>query len=121
MSAYEGETYTVEEYKKLNSATGKPFGQAGEEVVSKQAQDWRNQGSPVPGTNEPEDIRSLGSQLIDWVTTPAGNATIGGLGLLAAGAFGTGLKGRKGGGEQGPRVEPTFNDLPPTQIGRAHV
>ena len=112
MAAYEGETYTVEEYKKLNTATGKEFGKAGEEVIGKQAQDWRNQGSPMPGTNEPEDIRSLGSQLIDWATTPAGNATLGGLGLLVAGA--TGLKGRKGGGEQGPRVEPTFNDLPPT-------
>jgi hypothetical protein len=112
MAAYEGDTYTVDEYKKLNTATGKEFGKAGEEVIGKQAQDWRNQGSPMPGTNEPEDIRSLGSQLIDWATTPAGNATLGGLGLLVAGA--TGLKGRKGGGEQGPRVEPTFNDLPPT-------
>jgi hypothetical protein len=115
MSAYEGETYTVDEYKKLNTATGKEFGKAGEEVVGKQAQDWRNQGSPMPGTKDPEDIRSLGSQLIDWATTPAGNATLGGLGLLALGAgAGVGLKGRKGGGEPPPRVEPTFNDLPPT-------
>jgi hypothetical protein len=110
MAVYEGETYTVDEYKKLNTATGKEFGKAGEEVIGKQAQDWRNQGSPMPGTNEPEDIRSLGSQLIDWATTPAGNATLGGLGLLVAGA--TGLKGRKGGNEA-PRVEPTFNDPPP--------
>lgn len=113
MAVYEGDTYTVDEYKKLNTATGKEFGKAGEEIVGKQAQDWRNQGSPIPGTKEPEDIRSLGSQLIDWATTPAGNATLGGLGLLAAGAVGTGLKGRKGAGEQGPRVEPTFNDPPP--------
>lgn len=111
MAVYEGDTYTVDEYKKLNTATGKEFGKASEEVIGKQAQDWRNQGSPMPGTKEPEDIRSLGSQLIDWATTPAGNATLGGLGLLVAGA--TGLKGRKGGGEA-PRVEPTFNDLPPT-------
>lgn len=117
MAAYEGESYTVDEYKKLNTATGKEFGKASEEVIGKQAQDWRNQGSPMPGTNEPEDIRSLGSQLIDWATTPAGNATLGGLGLLATGALGatalSGLKGRKGGGDQPPRVEPTFNDPPP--------
>jgi hypothetical protein len=118
MGAYTGESYTEDEYKKLNTATGKEFGKAGEEVVGKQAQDWRNEGLPVPGTKQPEDIRSLGSQLIDWATTPAGNATLGGLGLLATGAVGatalSGLKGRKGGGDMPPRVEPTFNDPPPS-------
>jgi len=114
MSLYEGDTYTVDEYKKLNTATGKPFGQAGEEVVGKQAQDWRDQGFPMPGTKKPDDIRSLGDQLIDWTTTPAGNATLGGLGLLGVAGIGlSGLKGRRGGGETPPRVEPTFNDIPP--------
>lgn len=104
MGLYKGESFTEDEYKNINAATGKPFGQAGEEAVQNKAQDWRNQGSPVPGTKQPDDIRSLGQQLMDWSNTPAGNATIGGLGLLAAGAYG--LSKRKTTSEAAPKTEP---------------
>lgn len=104
MGLYKGESFTEDEYKNINAATGKPFGQAGEEAVQNKAQEWRNQGSPVPGTKQPEDIRSLGQQIIDWAGTPAGNATLGGLGLLAAGAYG--LSKRKTTPEAAPKVEP---------------
>lgn len=88
--------------KNINAATGQEFGKASESAVQSQAQDWRNQGSPVPGTNKPEDIRSLGQQLVDWTATSFGNAVLGGLG---AAAVGLGLKDRMKRTEA-PRVEP---------------
>jgi hypothetical protein len=106
MGVYKGESFSQEEWdkKNINAATGKPFGQASEEAVQDKAQDWRNQGSPMPGTKDPEDIRSLGQQFMDWSTTPAGSATLGGLGLLAAGAA-YGLTRRKTSPEA-PKSEP---------------
>lgn len=106
MGVYKGESFTEEEYKNINAATGKPFGQAGEEAVQNKAQNWRDQGSPIPGTKQPEDIRSLGQQLIDFSSTPAGNATIGGLGLLAAAAVAHGISKRKTSPEATPKTEP---------------
>ena len=107
MAEYTGKTYTKEDYQKLNTATGQEFGKAGEAAVQGQAQQWRDQGNPVLGTNKPEDIRSLGSQLFDWAKTPAGNAVLGGLGLAGvAAATGLGIKDRMKRPEAAPRVEP---------------
>ena len=107
MAEYTGKTYTKEDYEKLNTATGQEFGKAGEAAVQGQAQEWRDQGNPMPGTNKPEDIRSLGSQLFDWAKTPAGNAVLGGLGLAGiAAATGLGIKDRMKRPEAAPRVEP---------------
>jgi hypothetical protein len=93
--------------KNINAATGQEFGKAGEDAVQGKAQEWRNQGSPVPGTEKPEDVRSLGSQLFDWANTPAGNAVLGGLGLAGVTAAGIGINARKKGqAEPAPRVEP---------------
>lgn len=94
--------------KSVNAATGQEFGKAGEAAVQGQAQQWRDQGTPMPGTNKPDDIRSLGSQLFDWANTPAGNAVLGGLGLAAgAAAVGTGINARRTGKpEAAPKVEP---------------
>lgn len=92
--------------KNINAATGQEFGKAGETAVQGQAQQWRDQGSPMPGTKAPEDIRSLGGQLFDWASTPAGNAVLGGLGLAGAAAAGLGIKDRMKRPEAAPRVEP---------------
>lgn len=99
----------------INTATGKPFGQAGEEAVQGKAQELRNQGFPMPGTEAPKDERSLASQLFDWASTPAGNAVIGGLvGLAAAGVGGAVLKGRmRNQSSAGPKIDPTFDGGPP--------
>ena len=99
--------------KNINAATGQEFGKAGEAAVQSQAQEWRNQGTPMPGTKQPEDIRSLGSQLIDWSNTPAGTAVLGGLGLAGV-AAGMGINARrKSQAEAAPKDEPTFNEPPP--------
>jgi hypothetical protein len=116
MGLYKGESYSEDEYKNINAATGKPFGQAGEDAVQSQAQKWREQGAPMPGTEAPKEDRSLASQLFDWANTPAGNAVLGGLGIATAAAVGTGLKGRmRNQAETSPKIEPTFdgNGPPP--------
>jgi len=107
MGEYTGKTYTKDEYDKLdiNAATGKPFGQASDEVIDTQIKDWQNKGVNVVGAEQPEDIRSLGSKIIDWADTPDGLAVLSGLGL--AGAAGLGLKARKQAqAEPAPKVEP---------------
>jgi len=93
----------------INQATGKPFGEASETAVQGQAQDWRNQGSPVPGTDAPEVNKpSFG----EWVSTVPGFGAATGLGALAgAGAVGLyGLAKRRADNGQGLRGAPVVDE-----------
>jgi hypothetical protein len=96
MSEFKGESLTEEEYKKkINSATGLPFGEASEIEAEKASKEMSTREVPVPGTPKPEDTRTTGQQFKDWAGTPAGTATLGlgAAGLAALG--GIGLKRRR--------------------------
>jgi hypothetical protein len=96
MTKWTGDTVSEEEYKKkINSATGLPFGEASEKEADKAAKEMSTRTVQVPGTPKPEDTRTTGQQFKDWAGTPAGTATLGlgALGLAAVGAVG--LKRRR--------------------------
>jgi hypothetical protein len=96
MSEYKGESLSEEEYKKkINTATGLPFGEASEIAADKAAQEMSTLKVQIPGTPKPEDTRTIGQQFKDWVGTPGGTATLGlgALGLATVG--GIGLKNRR--------------------------
>lgn len=96
-----------------NTATGQEFGTAAEKDIQQKAQELRDAGSPVPGTQEPKTEQSTLSKMFDFVKTPAGTAAATGAAIGLGELARKGLASRKTATpEVMPQIEPTFT--PPT-------
>ena len=109
MTVYTGKTYTEEEYKNINKATGLPFGEASEIAADKAAEEMSTTNVQVPGAPKPLDTRTPGQQFVDWAHTPGGTATLGAglLGLTAAGAIGLRRRKERIAAQNAPEVTET--------------
>jgi hypothetical protein len=109
MTVYTGKTYTEEEYKNINKATGLPFGEASEIAADKAAEEMSTTNVQVPGAPKPLDTRTPGQQLVDWAHTPSGTALLGAglLGLTAAGAIGLRKRKERIAAQNAPEVTET--------------
>lgn len=96
----------------VNTATGQQFGEAGQKAIDEKAQELRNAGSPVPGTEAPAEQTSTLSKLFDWIKTPAGTAAVTGAGIGLGELARKGVLSRKTTPEISTKIEPTFNQLP---------
>lgn len=93
----------------VNTATGQEFGTAGEKDIQQKAQELRDAGSPVPGTEAPKEEQSTLSKVFDWVKTPAGTAIATGAAIGAGELARKGLASRKTAmPDVMPQIEPTF-------------
>jgi len=111
MGEYTGKTYSSEEYKNINKATGLPFGQASNEAIETQQKEWANKGGVASGP--PTEEPSAGQKLFDWIKTPTGNAATAAAVAAAAAGGAYLLNRRKTNNAEQPRVEPSFNEPPP--------
>ena len=99
----------IAKQRNLNTATGQEFGADSEKYIQQKAQELRDAGSPVPGTQEPKTEQSTLSKMFDFVKTPVGTAAATGAAIGLVELARRGLASRKTATpEIASKIEPTF-------------